>query len=323
MTSYLIAIALMAKILRRRKGIAIDCVALVKGALDDTNKGLVQDASNKLYRLKENSVHLTAEARQLVRKLEKAEAHYMSKEETLMKEIGSLGCKERDLKGKKKREQENLNAKQEVLQDNESKLRDVESQVRDAEQKLREAREKEGVTLLTGVLVGGLLSVFTFGLGLPVGLGIAAIVNACNDDVDKSRKRLQRVMSYCQQADAEVRESKRRFTDLQYEMNSLERKIRELRSQQQTYQEKKVKIKHRIIFCKKAINFWELFKQASEHGTNRTSLLQNIVDKASERGDYRALYSRGSKRIATTFLEAWENIETMAIEGQASYLEFN
>ena len=70
---------------------------------------------------------------------------------------------------------------------------------------------------------------------------------------------------------------------------------------------------------KKSVEFWQLFKQASERGANRTSLLQKIVNKSNEKGDYRTLHSGGSRRVTTAFLEAWEDVESMAKESSSSH----
>ena len=217
----------MAKpILKRKKG--TECVALVKGALADASNGLVQDASIKLQRLKEDSIHLAAEAGQMVKKLEEEEAHFMKKEEALMREMGGLGCQEEDLEREKNSEQAYLDGKKQVLRDNESKLRSAESAVEDAEERLRREEEKERNSLTTGAIVG---AIFLGPIGAALGIGITALVNVINDEVKEAKDRLERYKTDCRRAESEVEDSKRRVSNLQSEMNNLERRIRELRKE--------------------------------------------------------------------------------------------
>ena len=75
-----------------------------------------------------------------------------------------------------------------------------------------------------------------------------------------------------------------------------------------------------IILLKKSVEFWLLFKQLSEHGIDRTSLLQKIVSRATEKGSYAALQLKGSQRVVGTFLEAWESMETVAAEGGSAHM---
>lgn len=312
----------MAGILQSKKG--SECVAVVKSALDDISRGRAKNASTKLCSLREDSDRCAAEAEQLVKRLEKVEAHYISEVERVQGEIGNLGCKELDLKREKDSEEATLDGNRNVLRDNESTLRSAEREVRDAEDELEEAREKEEENVKNGAIVGAVVfGIFTLGLGAPLGAalgaGIGAIVNACEEKESQAKDRLKRRERDCRGARSAVQLSERKVSNIQYQITKLERRIGELEKERKRHHNKVDETKQSIILFKKSIEFWGLFKQLSEHGSSRTSLLQKIVDKANEKGDYRVLHSSASKRVATTFLEEWEGMESLAKEGCSSH----
>ena len=75
-----------------------------------------------------------------------------------------------------------------------------------------------------------------------------------------------------------------------------------------------------IVFVKKAVEFWLLFKQISEHSVDCTALLQKIVTQAAERVDYPALQSESNQHIADTFIDAWEEMETRTEYGGPNHV---
>ena len=230
----------------------------------------------------------------------------------------------------KNKEEAELENNRSVLRDKESELSSAESELRDAERKLEDAKREEQENLQTGAITGAIvLGVFTLGIGAPVGAalgaGVAAIVNAISEEVKKAKDKVEWRESDCRRARSAIQDSEQRVSSIKSQITNLEGKISELKKKRLTCHEKIDEIKAGIALLKKSIEFWELFKQASEHGTNRTSLLKKIVDKANEKGKFRALCSGGGGRTAATFLEAWESMESLAIEGATSHsleLEF-
>ena len=75
-----------------------------------------------------------------------------------------------------------------------------------------------------------------------------------------------------------------------------------------------------IKLVKKSIRIWLPFKQILENGVDRTTLLQKIITKATEKGDNRIIQSKSSQVIANTFIEAWEEI-LVECEGSSHILE--
>ena len=293
-----------------------NCVAVVKSALRDISNGYPQNASTKLNGLRDDSVLLAAEAEKLVKRLETVERYFIAKGESLLGEIGKLGRTEEDLKREKDSEEARLGSHRSVLRDEQSRLSSAQDELREAERKLEKAEQDAETNLTTGVKVGAL----TFGiLGAAVGAGVAAIVNACKDEVAKAKRNVDRRDSDRDRAKSAVRASENQISSIVSEIDNLEMKIRKLKEERLRFHEKAGEIKQDIILIKKSVEFWQLFKQVSEHGAGHTSLLEKIVNKANEKGDYRALYSGGSRRVAVTFLEAWEHMESMAEEGSSSH----
>ena len=69
-----------------------------------------------------------------------------------------------------------------------------------------------------------------------------------------------------------------------------------------------------IVFVKKSVNFWLLFKQMSEHGADKTVLLQKIVTaRAAEKKEYPVILSKSSQRNAGTSVDLETILETKLI----------
>ena len=101
---------------------------------------------------------------------------------------------------------------------------------------------------------------------------------------------------------------------------SLSGEVERMKQQRFQAHKKMDEIRRLIVLVKKSVQFWLLFKQISEHGANRAALLQKIATKAAEKGDYRALKSKSSYRIANTFFEAWEEMEATAEYGGPDHI---
>jgi TolA-binding protein len=306
---------------------ASECVAVVESVLDDISKGLVQNASAKLQRLREDSDHFIAEAEQLISRLVKVENRYISKGEKAFIEIGNLGRKESDLRSEKGNEEARLEGKRSVLRDNESRLSSAEHGHKNAQQELeRRKRDKEN-SVATGAYIGAaVLGIFTFGIGAAVGAAIGAGVSAgvgaavSDREVSEARDKVARLERECGRARSAVQESERQVASMQAQMDDLNGRIEKLKKERLSCHEIVDGIKQSIILLKDSIKFWGLFKQASEHSGHHTSFLEEIVNRANEEGDYYILRSEGSKRVTTTFIEAVEEMVSPAKEGCSSHI---
>ena len=304
-----------------------NCLAVVQNVLQDIHKGKAKIAAKKLHELKQDSIYLTEEAKKLATRLERVEAHYISEGESILRKIGKLGCQEDALKKEQTSEEAKLASHRSVLRDNEERLSFAERDLRDAERKLEKAKEEEEERVKTGAIVGAVAGALFFGVGAlfgaGLGAGVGAIVNACVDEVTETKDRVGRRKTDQRQAISAVRESESRITTIQSEIRYLETRIEELNKNRLEYHKKAAEIKEGIVFLKSSVEFWQLFKQASEHGTNRTSVLQKIVEMANKKEGFqaKALCSTAGQRVEKTFLDAWEDMETMAMDGSSHILQ--
>ena len=301
-----------------------DCVAVAKNTLDDIGSGRKEKALEKLSALQRDGSSLADAAEQLAKRLEAVEKHYQQKDAEVLREIGDLNRRESELKNQKSVEESQLAAHQNVLQDNQNRLSSEEDRLRDAERKLRNAREEEKKIQIGSTVGGAVLGLFTGGVGLLVGAaagaGIGAIINDCRREERDARDAVSRRRNDLDSARSAVNASQGRISNVQSQISSLTNQIEYMKQQRLQSQKKIDEIRPVIVFVKKSVHFWLLFKQMSEHGADRTALLQKIVTRAAEKGDYQALQSKSSQRVAGTFIEAWEELETTAEHGGPNHL---
>ena len=296
-----------------------DCVAVAKNTLNDIGSGRKEMALKKLSALQRDGSSLADAAEQLAKRLEAVDKYYQDKDAEVMREIEGLNRRESELKHQKIGEESQLAAHQNVLQDNQNRLSSEEGRLRDAECKLRKAREEEKNIQIGSTVGGALLGLFTggisFAVGAAAGAGIGAMINDCRKEVKDAQDAVNRRRNDLASARSAVNESQGRISNVESQIRSLTNQIECLKQQRLQLRKKIDEIRPAIAFVKKSVDFWLLFKQISEHGVDRTALLQKIVTKAAEQGDYQALQSKSSQCIAGTFIEAWEEMETMAESG--------
>ena len=301
-----------------------DCVTVAKNTLDDIGSGREEMALRKLSALQRDGGFLAEAAEELAKRLEAVEKYYQDKDAEVLREIGDLNKRENELKRQKSVEESQLAAHQNVLQDNQNRLSSEENRLRDAERKLRNAQEEEKKIQIGSTVGGAVLGLFTGGIGLLVGAaagaGIGAIINDCRREEKDARDAVNRRRNDLESARLAVSASQGRISNVESQIRSLSTQIECMKQQRLQSQKKIDEIRPVIVFVKKSVHFWLLFKQISEHGANRTALLQKIVTSAVEKGDYQALQSNPSQRIANTFIEAWEEMETTAEYGGPNHI---
>ena len=288
-----------------------DCVAVAKNALDDIGSGRKEMALKKLSALQRDGSLIADAAEQLAERLEAVEKYYQHKDAEVLREIGDLSRRENELKHKKSEEEIRLASHQKVLQDKQDRLSSESDGLRDAERKWRSIKKDEAETVQIGASIGGAL----FGsIGATAGAYVGDIINACKQDPGgkDAEDALNRCKAEWDSARSAFNESLRRISNLRLQIMNLGERIERMKSQCLQSQKKLDKIRPLIVLVKQSVNFWLLFKQISEHGVDRTALLQKIVTRAAEKGDdyhQAALQSKSSQNIADTFIKVWEEME--------------
>ena len=294
-----------------------DCIAVVKHALDDICSGREDMAIKKLSDLQKDGIFLADAAEKLAKRLEVVDKHYQNKDAELLSEIGNLSRKESQLNGQKNEEEGKLSTQLDKLQDSKDQLSSAEDDLQEAEGKRKKAEENERKIQIGAAVVG----LFVLGpVGAAVGAGVGAIVNACRKEEEKAWAAVKRRRSDLDDAYSAVNDNKRRISNVVSQIKSLTEQVGRMKQQRSEAHRKVDEIRGLIVLVKKSVEFWLLFKQISEYGADRTALMQRIVTRATEKGDYRVLQSKSSYRIANTFIEAWEEMETTVELGGPNHI---
>ena len=158
-----------------------------------------------------------------------------------------------------------------------------------------------------------------FFMGAAAGAGVGAFLNACMDEEKDARSARNRRRDDIDSAKSAIKRSENEISSLQSNINSLSSQIQTLEQQRAELHTLRDKVRMAIPIIKTSIEFWQMFKELSKEGADRTTLLEKIVAKANERGDYH-LECRGGLRTASTFFEAWKKIESVASEGVSNHM---
>ncbi len=300
-----------------------DCIAHVNNALAEISAGHVDKAALQLATLKEDGADLEAEAQALAARLEKVDEYYRQQGEDIQRRIGDYGRREEELQRQKSSVESNLSGQRSVLQSNQSRLADAESALRSAEGRRRD-KEREADNLRnTAMVTGAFVGIFTFGIGAlagaatgaAAGAALGALINELREEEKKAERHLERCRSDRSNAQSSVEASERQIHTIQSEIASISVQIEEMKQQLLRYHRDAGEVKEAIAFVRESIEFWQLFKEASAHGVNRTELLHKIVEKARETSNLQILRNSASQRVTATFMESWESMESMAEEG--------
>lgn len=292
-----------------------DCVAVARKTVKEINQGNVKDASIKLDGLKMHGTELAEQAKDLAKRLEKVQEYNQNMEEETQRKIGEYGRREQDLQKQMDGIQANLDSQRRILEDKHSRLVQARNTLSNAERKRRE-KEKEADRTRTGAAVlGGVIGVFTGGVGgliagAAMGAGVGQMINELKRDEERAQREVDRCRSECSSAESAITASQQQISSIQSQISSLSSQLTSMKQQRLKYHEEAGKYREAIVFLQDTVHFWLLFKQLSDHGVNRASLLQKIVDKAESKTDLSLLQRDASKRVATTFLDTWEELET-------------
>ena len=305
-----------------------DCVALVNTALAQIRAGNLGDASLQLDTMKEDVSELAAQAEALATRLEKVEEHYRQQGEDLQRKIGEYGCKEEDLRRQKSSVESSLTGQQSVLQSNQTQLTDARNALSNAQRKRREKEEEKVIILSTSIAGGVALGILTFGIGAAVGAvtttaavaTLTTLIIVLKEEEKEAARKVERCESDCSSANASISASQQEISSFQSSISRLSAEIEQMKRQRLKYNKDAGELKEVIAFLRESVQFWRMFKQVTDHGVNRTEVLQRIVDKTREKADLQILQKGASQRIAATFLEAWESMEATAVEGGTKYM---
>ena len=273
-------------------------MTVARKAVKEIIQGRAKDASVQLQGLQTQGTELAEQAEDQAKRLEKVQEYIQNKEEETQRKIREYGRKEQHLMSQRNSHQANLDSQRRILKDKRSCLVQARNTLSNAEKK---RREKE---ILASIKASGFIGKLHHEAKIRE-------INELKQDEERARREVDRCRSECSSAESAITESQQQISSIQSQLNSLSSQLTQMKQQRLKYNEEAVTYREAIVFLQDTVHFWLLFKHLSDHGVNRASLLQKIVDKAESKTDLSLLQRDASKRVATTFLDAWEELKTM------------
>ena len=294
------------------------CVDLVEDTYTNITSGCLDSVKENLKKIKRIGNELAEYSEQRANEIEKVEEEYIQKTEEVQRKIGDLGCQLEEEKKRKCELEANLSGKQARLAEEQKTLSAAERELSEAEGKLRHAKKKRrrrrGFGKLFGAVAGTLIAP---GMGTVIGAATGGAVGGAigGDFVGAARSKVDRCREQVQRAESDVSSTKKELSDIETQIASLLQQCGNLEAQKLWCNDEAKKMKEAVLFFHRAAMYWKEFKQISEHGVDRTALMQKIIRKAKEKEDLSWLHSNATKQVGSTFIEAWETIVTKCAEG--------
>lgn len=274
----------------------------------DTNEAIrklsaLQDHGKELQKGAETATsELKAERKELEEEMARLNAEKQKYEATVA-----------NLKAEKQRVEANYAGQQQILSNAESDLRSAESRLRDAEHDLKRAREKEKDVKVAAITTGVVVGLFTFGLGgaiagTAVGAGIGELINDSEGRVSSAKSDRARKINDIERITGEKKRIYDSLSQYPAQINDYSRRISTNEERAKGKHNEISIIKKKIAIEEEAAHIWELFTLASEHATERSQRLEEVVRRAREKQNIKILRSDGSITIANSFMEAWKEL---------------
>ena len=295
-----------------------DCVALVERVLADVTAGRLDGIEEKLEDIKRTGNELAEQSEQRASEIEKVEEEYKQRTAETHRETGELGCQLEERKNRECDLETNLSGKQDKLAEEQRTLFVAERELREAERKLGDAKRKARRQEKEGELLGAVGIKFSVTPRIGPNVGAAAGASAAglfSGDVDAARRKVDRCKGQVQRAESDISFTRKELSGIEAKITSLLQQCGNLEEQKLQYNDETRKMKEAVLFFRRAAMYWKEFKQISEHGADRTALIQKVICKAKEKEDLSWLLSDTTREIRLTFLEAWEVVEAKYAEG--------
>ena len=282
------------------------------------------EAVNHLSRLQDSGRSLQDFAEENKQKLFIKEKQLNSELATLESQKYSYESTVSRLTEEKNRAEGRLYTQRRLLTDAENELHRAKESLDRARSELRRAKEKEKAAMTTSVVTGVVVGLFTFGVGGAavggaMGAGIAALVNELEGKVKRAERNIQYKQADVDSANDDIRSTSSTLSNIQSEISNYRSRISSNKQQISNIHNRITSVVNSIAFQKEAADFWKMFTEAAERATERTERLQQIVDKAAKKKNFKILRSDGTITIAKTFVEAWEEVTIK--EGQIMFIE--
>ena len=289
---------------------------LVKRAYGELQKGQLKSANKLLAKVGNDGSLLLEEIDYLLRRYKVVQEYYQEKDDTLTYRVNELYQKERELRSQQVKAENELRLEESNLGDQRRKLTQI-------QRDLAKAKTTKEVASTTGVAAGvglGILGAILTVVAPPVGLATLAaaggtalgggiVAASAQDDINKCNRNIEHT-------EEKIATTKRTINKLGYQINDLSSDIKRVKNERDRYHTENTRVKEVVVFLQKARVFWSEFSVATEAGTQRTELLRKLITKAEKNEQYTIFKSGGMKRVAQSFLDAWEDFEEMTNTGE-------
>ena len=299
------------------------CVALVDSLYMDIVKGNMAAASETVGELTKYAVELIEQSEQMVSKMNKVFEEHKQKTEEIQRNIASLHEQENALRLTLSHKEASLKIAQDELSRAQAALSDANTKLQQAHDEVARAREKSAVTqrftTAAGIIFGTVIPISILGplLGGYTGNRIGAVIS--EDDV----RIAERAVEQCKQ---KVKRHQADHNTFKFDISQIEKDISVIQEQIKRQEEERLKtnesakqIKGAAVLFQKAFIFWKTFsRHRSEHGGNHAELFHGIIiekAKEKEKENLDILKCDGCKKVAMSFVEAWEVMVTNFMKG--------
>ena len=294
---------------------ATECVQLIEHSLSDITAGEVTSADRKLDVLQAYSKQFAKRAEELSKSAEKKAEESKQKVEQIQRDISSNHIKEQNSVNQIRELEIQLKNHKAKLEKSQQSLANTKQSVNSAERRISSAKEQEKNRILggagAGAVIGTILIPIPF-LGTLIGGGMGALIgegiNELEDDLKKANQRLSDAENQYRNVQRDTKSIESSISQCEKDKELIFIRKNDLYTARSQQERREKQFKEEVLFYHRASQYWKEVIQACEHGTDRTTLLQNLLKKAKEHVTLDFLKNRGNERVTMTFIEAWEEI---------------
>ena len=180
-------------------------------------------------------------------------------------------------------------------------------------------KDKKGAMIGTAVgvgILGGILTVATAGLATPLVAGATvAATTSCSVAAAEHAEKERRAENEIRQYNREISNINDDISSCNQCISNMRREIQELLStlkkyeeKRREYEEEKKHVQDTIAFLQESQGFWGEFENIVELRSIKTNILYKLIKKAESRENMEFLQRRGTQKMTTTWVDAWEQL---------------
>ena len=296
------------------------CVDLMESIYTDIVKGNMAAAFEAAGELRKYAVEQVEQSEQIVTKIKKVMEEHKQKIEEIQRNVARLHEQENALRLRMSHKEASLKVAKNELSRAQTELSDANTKLQYAHAEVTWEREKstvlQGLTTAAGIILGAFTPIPFIGslFGGYTGNRIGAVIS--EDYVGAAEYAVEKWKQKVNQYQADQNSLKIDISEIEKDISVIKDQIKHQEEERFETNKSAKQMKGAAVFFHKAFVFWKKVHQASEHGGNRAELLQRIIGKAKEKENLDFLKCDGCKKVAMTFVEAWDVMVTHFMTGR-------